>query len=374
MSNTAASSIQAAPVVRRVTSCQDLHAVAKLRYAVYAEEESLDLEAMNHDERTLVDTGDAASCILAAFDGETAVATIRIMPLTAFSPDDQLLSVHPHALFPCSMRQQCSIGRLMVLKPYRGGSLCAQILAACYTAAAALGYEVGYLETNPRTLPLYESVGCRCTGSAYGDDAYGLLVPMAILFRDTRHLVRINSPLYWAGADVPHNERLAHWFEARFGTAATLRSVARFDEAQRASLASLLKGACGSLASTTDKEIARVLRATAMIDVDAGTCILRRGSRATEAYLILDGCVAIDPPAAAEGQTSYLSAGSMLQECNLLGSAGRPVTHAATAATPTRLLSLNAESIAKLRALRSAAARFCARVPRQPFETTVVES
>ncbi len=224
--------------IRQVSGQSDYEAVTTLRYAVYAAEEGLDIPGMDHRRRTLSDPTDAEAIVLGVFDGGRAIATMSVTPMRALGSAADVRHFFGSAAFPVDESRQALIGRLMVQSGYRGSPVCLQLFKAAYRHLLRAGFAVGFVESNPRTIPLYESIGCRRYGKACGHPAYGLLAPMAII-ADVHYLERIRSPLRSLTPVSAQHAELGRWFEdthARGAAFASVRAMSRdsFDEAMGA--------------------------------------------------------------------------------------------------------------------------------------------
>jgi CRP-like cAMP-binding protein len=281
--------------VRQIEQPQEYESIIRLRYAVYAAEEGVDIAGMDHQRRTLRDATDAESVIYGVFDGTDAIATMCLTPMSALRPGDPLRDFFSAARFPVAEARQTIIGRLMVRAEHRGSPVCLQLMKATYRHLVGAGYAVGFLESNPRTIPLYESLGCRPYGNALGHPAFGLLAPMALI-PDLDHLQHVRSPFRSLTPDSAHQAALSRWFSDTFragGRASSVRLMS--NEALAASLRPL-DGPGSPFHGLPPEELRRLLRHCAVLDIDAGTTILPRGSQGTEMYLVVSGSVALVDP------------------------------------------------------------------------------
>jgi predicted GNAT family N-acyltransferase len=328
-------------------------AVMRLRYEVYAEEEGLDLPDMDHARRTVHDALDAHSLILAAMHGDEVVGTIRWTPLSAFGSAVPLHARLALPLWPVDRRRQIVIGRLMVRTSHRGGSVCKRLLKAAYSAALDAGMLLGHVESSPRNLPLYESIGCRRHGLPYGDPHFGLCVPMVLLLRDRAHLERTGSMFQALLPDHLVDTQLARRF-ARCTVGSDVPASVRLRQPrqQDALAAELARAAPALLAGLSPDEQRHVLSAAAILPLPAGHTWLPRGSMGTEMYLVLQGLVRLNeagawPPATPASQA--LRAGDVLAEAALLTGRAHPWPWDASAEPDTWVLAFSAASWRGLR-------------------------
>lgn len=325
----------------------DHEAVKRLRYEVYAAEEGLDIPGTDAAAGTLADALDAGSYILGAFDGDEAVASIRMTPFDELPADGGQRELFGSARFPLPESKMFVLGRLIVAAPRRGSSACMRLLTGIYAHAFRSGFEAAFLLCRPRQVAMYESVGCRGYRGVVGDAQFGLLVPMVHLLRDLEHAKRVPSKLFSADLGVTHNEALSSWFAHAFGAEARSRSVRPMDESKFSALArDLAACGCAPFAGLAPRDLRRLLKASAVIDVPAGTRILPQGSRGCELYALLGGEVVLAAEGAARPRFAVLlGPGQVFAEDGFLWDGLQPSSHEVIALKPARLLSINADAL-----------------------------
>ena len=284
--------------IRRVTGPADYKAITELRYQVYASEEGLDIPGMDHEKHTLSDPADVEAIVFGVFDGAREIATISVTPMQALGPGGGLGSFFGSAGFPVKEHQQALIGRLMVQSDYRGSPVCLKLFEMGYAHTLRTGFSVGYVESNPRTIPLYESIGCRRYGKACGHPVYGLVVPM-VLIPDVEYLTRIRSPLSSLTPPSALHADLSRWFEATHARGDAFASVRGMSADAFGAAAGSLRVRGGLLYGLPRAESKGMLRQCSVLDIEPGTTILWGDSFGTEMYLVLSGSVELSAPDAA---------------------------------------------------------------------------
>jgi CRP-like cAMP-binding protein len=341
--------------IRQITNRTDYRAIAELRYAVYAAEEELDLPGMDHRRRTFRDAADADSLILGVFAGKEAIATIAVTPMSALGPENGLRRFFGSSNFPVDEARQAVIGRLMVASAYRGSPVCMQLFAAVSEYILRSGLSVGFVECNPRTIPLYESIGCRPCGKPAAHPAYGLVVPMAFV-PDAEYLARIDSPLQALVRASAQRAELGRWFDANQAQAAAFASVRAmscdsFDAATRA-----LRAEGGPFFGLSAEACQRLLRLCSVLAIDAGATVLARGSVGTEMYVVAQGSVMTIGVHAEGRPISRLGTGDAFADGKFRWSGISSIGREAIAVEPTRLLAISDAAFANISRSRPAIA------------------
>jgi hypothetical protein len=339
--------------IRQVTPDDPAYeAVTRLRYAVCAEEEGLDIPGLNHTTQTMADALDADSYILAAFDdsGEP-IATIRTTPMHALPPDSAWRPFFGATDFLVPQARQFMIGRLLVSAPHRGSNTWLRLLIESYEHCARSGLDLGFLACRPRQIGMYESVGCRRYKEAAGHAQYGLLVPMVHVLRDLEHARRIRSKLRSRRVSVAHDAELSARFEQHCGAAARPSSVRLMAPADASRmLDELIALKCTAFDGLDRSEVQRTLKRSALIELKTRTTILPPGNKGTELYMILDGQVTVSPSdASAPHPCNELRPGQVFGEASFLWNGKPPFSSAATTLGAARLLCISADDFGALR-------------------------
>jgi hypothetical protein len=332
--------------IRQVTGPADYRAITELRYAVYASEEGLDIPGMDHGRRALRDPTDVEAIIFGVFDGVQAIATMSVTPMQYLGED--VRSFFGSAAFPIDEGQQALIGRLMVQAEHRGSPVCLQLFKAAYAHILRTSIAVGFVESSPRTIPLYESMGCRRYGVACGHPGYGLLVPM-VLIADGRYLAQIRSPLSSLTPPSVRHADLSRWFQATHGRGGAFASVRAMSLDSFAATAGSLH-APGGLLSALDLAAGKsLLRQCSVLDIEPETTILWRDSPGTEMYLVLNGSIElIEPDAAGWHGARLIRSGGAFADGKFRWCDAAPVGRQTRALAPTRLLAISDAAFATI--------------------------
>jgi len=330
-------------------------AVTRLRYAVCAEEEGLDIPGLDHATQTMADALDADSYILAAFDdnGEP-IATIRTTPMQALPPDSAWRPFFGCLDFLVPPARQFMIGRLLVSAPHRGSNLWLRLLIESYEHCARSGLDLGFLACRPRQIGMYESVGCRRYKEAAGHAQYGLLVPMVHVLRDLEHARRIRSKLRSRRVSLAHDAELSARFAQHCGAAARPSSVRLMAPAEASQLLDeLIALKCTAFDGLERNDVQRTLKRSALIELNGGTTILPRGNKGTELYVILDGKVTVSTSdVSGPHRCDELWPGQVFGEASFLWNGHSPFNSDAATGGAARLLCISADDFGALRCAR----------------------
>lgn len=329
-------------------------AIARLRYDVYVEERGFSMSGADHACRLLLDESDQHSVVFGAFDGDEAIGTVRVTPMTSIPADDPSRQLYGVSSLELPETSMAVVGRLMVRPSHRGSSACLQLITAAYARARRDGQEVGLMDCTARQLPIDEMLGCRRYKDVVGDPVYGMNIPLLNILGDVRHLERIRSPLLYAAREFPADPALSDWYEKSFpdyNRACSIRLMAR-EEWEPRVLGGDRQSAHSLFDGTPALGLQRLLKASTLIDIESDNTILPRGNRGTEMYLIVDGAVemAIDHPTQGQRLTG-LGRGQLVGESGFLWGSRAPACWEARTLTRCTLLSLSAGHFHRLSAV-----------------------
>lgn len=183
--------------IRPVVTDHELRQVYQFRYSVYVEEMKRPQRYANHESRIVVEPLDTHAHILAAFDKDKLVGTVRIN----FCRDSNLnyyeelyglreFASH-HYPFAVSITT-----KFMVAREYRRTLLSARLATELYKLALREGIKVDFIDCNAHLESYFESLGYRRYKPPVNHHEYGQVLPMMLNLTDLNHLKHVRSPFY----------------------------------------------------------------------------------------------------------------------------------------------------------------------------------
>lgn len=215
--------------IRVVTDAQELHAVARQRYAIHIEELGYTHRYADRATRTVIEPLDASGVLFAAFDGTRLAAAVRVnygLDVDAgagagdggFGEFAALFGLRRFgAAWPRSL---CITTRLMIDSAYRSSTLMARLAVALYAHTCRWRPQIRFsvIDCVPRHQDYFERLGYRAIGPRLLDPVAGPTVPMGLAVYDREHFERLRSP--FAASCPRHDAADARWFDATFAAAA----------------------------------------------------------------------------------------------------------------------------------------------------------
>ena len=183
--------------IRRAITEEDLHAVYRLRYELYVDDQKLFLEEADHERRWLYDDYDPHSRIfLAEVDGEL-VGTSRITLGIEAEFSQESREAYDFERFGgiVDERDLTVVTRLVVRHEHRGGSLGTRLLEACYAEVARENGELILGNCEPHLISHYLKLGFRPFGQLVNHPTNATLVRIAVVTGDYDYLERVDSPM-----------------------------------------------------------------------------------------------------------------------------------------------------------------------------------
>lgn len=181
------------PTVRLVTSDDDHRAVRRLRYDVYVEEMGRPECDADHEARELSDRYDESARILGAFEGNTAIGTVRWNRGADLSEADaRFWRLHSTACWhPLAT---CAVTKLAVPSTHRVSSLPVRLCVRCYADAYRAGIRFGAVDCNEPRRRFFERMGFEALGPQAHHPKYGRVHVMVLRMADWAYLRGIRSP------------------------------------------------------------------------------------------------------------------------------------------------------------------------------------
>jgi hypothetical protein len=335
--------------IRVATRPEELAAVGRLRYDVYAREMGRRPNGCNDAEAIQAESEDALSIVHAAFDGDVPVACLRMTPMDRLPAQSRWHDLYESRGFPVPQSQQAMLSRLVVRADHRASMVAPRLLAAAYDAFRAEGGELVFLRCTANLVPLYEVMGCRRYKDGSNDGDAGFRVPMVMIAGDWTYFEAVKSPLLENVQMHAPNVTLGDWFEARYpehSRPASVRVLGR-DEFLLSFATRLNDPSIPLLDDLDGDEKEHLFLSAAHLDVKAGETVLRKGDTGTQMYLLLDGAVEVtESPRGQRRVLTTLGAGQLFGEAAFLMQT--PRTADVTAIADSQLVVLDVEGFARL--------------------------
>ncbi|MFA6985196.1 MAG: cyclic nucleotide-binding domain-containing protein [Arenimonas sp.] len=343
--------------IRPVTGFAELAAISRLRYDVYVRELGRQPAGCDDAQGLHVEDEDEISTIYAAFDGDTAVACLRMTPMDALAPDSRWRTLFQAQDFPVPEAQQAVLSRLVVRADRRATLLAPRLLAAAYDAFRAAGGELIFLRCTANMVPLYEVMGCRRYKAGSADTEAGFRLPMVMIAGDWTYFEAVKSPLLENVQMHAPNVTLGDWFEVQYpehGRPASVRVLGK-DEFLLSFAMRLNDPSIPLLDDLDGDEKEYLFLKAGHRDMKSGEVVLRKGDTGTAMYLILDGAVEVTDTTRGQRRVlTTLGAGQLFGEAGFL--MHTPRTADVTAITDSQLVVLDVDGFARLSEEHPAAA------------------
>jgi hypothetical protein len=181
--------------IRRVQGSVEADAVFALRYDVYVDELGRSSARAHGTQRCVEEPLDHCSTLLAAFDGERVVGTLR----TSYAAHCDL-GYYP-ALYAMDDTSDAPLSRasittrLVVAPSHRHTSLAYRLAAAAYLEAVGDGILCDYIDVFPARVPFFSRLGYVVHRASVVHPELGPVIVMRIRTDDLSHLERVRSPL-----------------------------------------------------------------------------------------------------------------------------------------------------------------------------------
>lgn len=337
-------------VFREVASAMELDAVARLRYRIHVAELGKRPVGTDHVREMLIDNHDHDSVLLAAFDGDTPVGTVRLTPGSAIRPDSAWWHFYQFDAFSNYDDQTRSVtSRLMVLSELRGTLVAAQLLAMAYERGREFGTIFNFMHCAPGLVAVHEQMGFRRYTTGARDLEVGYRIPMVLVADDRPYLSSQRSPFAGLSLKYPADPGNAAWFTQHFGTRCA-KSTARtlgITHFIKLMVDSSARSRSRALAGLDDDELAVVFESAVLHHFETGFRVLRRGDRGGDLFLILQGQVTVGAAnSPARSLAAVIGPGDSFGEYAYLG--GETCSVDITALQPVTAISLSHESFEKL--------------------------
>ena len=335
--------------IRVATRPEERAAIGRLRYEVYVRELGRRPPGCDDDQAEQSEPEDAVSLLYGAFDGDQAIASLRMTPMDRLAPGSRWREVFDNGEFPVPESQQAMLSRMVVHHDHRDSLLAPRLLAAAYERVRADGGELVFLRCTANLVPLYEVMGCRRYKAGQSDADTGFRVPMVMIAGDWTYFEQVKSPLLEHVQMHAPNVVLGDWFEGRYpehSRPASVRVLGK-DEFLLSFAARLNDPSIPLLDDLDGDEKEYLFLAAGHRDVAAGEVVLRKGDTGTEMFLILEGAVEVtESPRGQRRVLTTLGAGQLFGEAAFL--MATPRTADVTAIADSQLVVLDVAGFERL--------------------------
>jgi len=335
--------------VRTVDTPDEMAAVARLRYAVYVHEMGRRPQGCDDSTEQLSDPEDAFSIVLAAYEGETMVGTIRLTPVDRLEPGSDWRNIYGTSEFPVAEHQQRVISRLIMRSDFSGHLVAPKLLMAAYDSLRAGGGELAFLHCPPHRVALYEVMGFRRYRAGFSHAEASFRLPMVMIAGDWAHFEAVKSPLLPQVHQHAPNVSLGDWFEKTYREHSRPGSVRVLgvDDFLRQFDQRLTDDSIPLLEDLDGEDTQRLFLTAEQISVSSGEAVLRRGEGGTMMFLILEGAVEVSISTHDHRRVlSTLGAGQLFGEAAFLMQTPRSAD--VTAITDSLLLSISTANFESL--------------------------
>jgi CRP-like cAMP-binding protein len=310
--------------IRTVVTAEDRESVFRLRHEVLVEELGWTIAGADTESRTVREVLDETAVLGAAFEGDRAIAALRINICggEATQALEDLYAIDRSD--PAYPNRSCLFSKLLVHGDHRRSLAVPRLLLWACGHALKTGLSRAYLDCSLDLIPFYEKIGFVSYTEDVETAEYGVIAPMRIDMADLDYLERINSPLrrVFQHHDPEHVEAyldsLTGEGEPAFGPPPTGPAATRvFD-------------------GLSEAQMAKVFRAASLRDYADGEAIFVEGAPSWEFGVILKGRAAVAQTI--EGReriVALYSRGRTVGEMGFLRGAVRSAT--VTALGPCRL-------------------------------------
>lgn len=204
------------------TTPSEKREVYHLRYKIYIEEMSKQLENADHINKLLYDELDEWTILLYAKIGSKLIGTVRINigTLTQFPQEiADFLSLDAFQTFypKQSDHKFAFTGKLMIAPAYRSSSALYLLIVKGYELFCSNQIQFAFGSSNFHLLRLYEQMGFRRYNKNFVESGYGLLTPFILVVDDIQHFRAVRSPFFRiARKREAVNTQAGEWFHAKF--------------------------------------------------------------------------------------------------------------------------------------------------------------
>jgi GNAT superfamily N-acetyltransferase len=335
--------------IRVATRPEELAAIGRLRYDVYVRELGRRPAGCDDEQALQSEPEDAVSLLYGAFDGDQAVASLRMTPINRLPAGSRWREVYDTGQFPVPESQQAMLSRMVVHPDHRDSLLAPELLAAAYDRFRVEGGELVFLRCTANLVPLYEVMGCRRYKAGQSDAEVGFRVPMVMIAGDWTYFEQVKSPLLENVQAHAPNVVLGDWFESRYPEHSRPASVRVLGKQEfLLSFAARLNDPSIPLLDDLDGDEKEYLfLAAGHRDVVAGEVVLRKGDTGNEMFLILEGAVEVtESPRGQRRVLTTLGAGQLFGEAAFLMDTPRSAD--VTAIADSQLVVLGVAGFGKL--------------------------
>lgn len=315
--------------VRLVENDSEREALYAFRYAVYVEEMEMTRQA-DHARRALHDEYDDASLNYAVFEDGRIVGSLRCIYLDSVADPRPLIEkfAMAPALDAFGPGAILTTSRFIIAHHLRNSMAIFRLMQAAFRDALAAGKRLNYGDCSPHLLPFYEHLGYRRYTAGFNDTDFGYKVPILMLTRDRAFLGRVRSPLARLVDEDADDPEARGWFGAAFPdyageVSAMFMPNEMFFDLLAERVADDPLHSMSLLRGLSKEDAARFLSKAAVIRVQPGDRIIRKGERDNTLFVLLSGAAQVRAADDGRPPIAMLSAGDTFGEVGYLATVPR---------------------------------------------------
>jgi predicted GNAT family N-acyltransferase len=196
--------------------------IYRLRYQIYVEEMSKNIEDVDYDNKLLYDDLDEWGLLLYAETDSKLIATLRINIGNLADFPTELEKVMSFNFFldtniKNGNQKIAYCGKLMIVPSYRNSSVLYLLIAKGYELFYTNQVQFSFCLCNFHLLRLYEQMGFRRYSQNFLFPGYGLVTPIVLLVDDIQYLRTVRSPFFrLARKRGIIDTQAVEWFHTKF--------------------------------------------------------------------------------------------------------------------------------------------------------------
>ncbi len=180
--------------VRAVETAEEAQAVFRLRYDVYIQELERSQRYADHGRRTIEEPLDHSGKLLAAYQDDRVVGTLRINYARTCNLSEYE-SLYQMQRAGAAHPDYTSITtKLLVAADHRNTTLAYRLSMAAYSQGLCDGILFNFIDVYPQRVAFFERLGYRVHVPETQHPEYGTVAVMKVDMLDAAHFQRVGSP------------------------------------------------------------------------------------------------------------------------------------------------------------------------------------
>ena len=186
--------------IRELQSASERRAVYRFRYDIYVREMRRVQKYADHEHATIEEPLDNTGHVLAAFDVDSVVGTVRVNYAREGDIGYYVDLYQMRRFTPFFPDRTCINTKLMTGPDHRNSSLGLRLARSSYALATADGMRLDFIDCNLHLVPFFARMGYRQIQAEIVHPEYGHVHPMVLVTHDIPHLRSVKSPFLSAAA------------------------------------------------------------------------------------------------------------------------------------------------------------------------------